>query len=152
LAFSFFLFPVAAEFDFAGHAPLIPGQPLLVFLEAVEWGNKAAIAQGGETGNARVDTNGRGDRRNRLEHFTLSLNAGVPLVVRLADGDVFGLTQNVSAVAIPNPAQLWQLDPAVVVVDDELFCIGVTETLATSFAPEAGEVSTFGKEVFVCPL
>ena len=119
LNLGFFLFPVA-EFDFAGHAPREAAQALLVFFEAVQRGNKAAIAQRGATGNPHVDANSSGHRRNRLEHFTRSLDAGVPPATRLADGDVLGHTQNVPAVAIPHPAQLGQLDAAVDLINFKL--------------------------------
>ena len=149
LNLGFFLFPVVAEFDFAGHAPLVAGQALLVFFEAAQRGNETAITQCGETGNAHVDTNGRGGRRSRLRHFALGLDAGVPFARNTRDGDVFGLAQNVPAVAITHPAQFRQLDAAVGLVDDKLFGVRVTKTLCAAFALEMRKVCTIGKEVFV---
>ena len=79
LNLGFFLFPVVAEFDFAAHAPLITGQPLVMFLEAIERGDETAVTHRREAGDADVNTNGRGRDRHRLRDFALGLNTGVPL-------------------------------------------------------------------------
>ena len=79
LNLDFFLFPVVAEFDFAAHPPLIMGQPLLMFLQAIKRGDETAVTHRGEAGNAEVNTNGRGSHRHRLRYFALGLNTGVPL-------------------------------------------------------------------------
>ena len=79
LNLGFFLCPVVAEFDFAAHAPLITGQPLLMFLKAIERGDETAVTHRSEAGNAHVNTNGRRSHRHRLRYLALGLNTGVPL-------------------------------------------------------------------------
>jgi hypothetical protein len=63
LYLDFCLLPVAAELDFAAHAPLITGEALLVLFEAAERGNETAIAQGGKTRNAHIDADRTAARR-----------------------------------------------------------------------------------------
>ena len=62
----FRLFPVVAELLFTRHGSLIAGKLLLVLPEGVEWFDRAAVAQGGETGDAYVDTDDRCGRMYRL--------------------------------------------------------------------------------------
>jgi len=58
LNFGFRLFPVVAELDLAAHAPLVTGQALLMFFEAVERRDEARVAHCGEPGNANIDADG----------------------------------------------------------------------------------------------
>ena len=121
LNFPFGFVPVFAELDFTAHAPLVFFQPLLVFFETTKRLDEAAVAHGGEADNAHVDSSSTGGRWHWLLDFPLSLDAGKPFAACLADGDVFGRTQNVPAVAVAHLAQLGQLDTAVALVDIELF-------------------------------
>ena len=70
-------------------APLVAGQPHLVALEAVEWGQEIAIAEGGKTRNAHVDANRAAGLGNLRFHLALSLDADEPLARAQTDGDVF---------------------------------------------------------------
>ena len=74
----FRLLPVVAEFDFAAHGSLIASKALLVFLEAVERFEVAAITQGGETGDTPIDTDCRAVWQ-RLIDFALRLDRDKPL-------------------------------------------------------------------------
>ena len=146
----FGLLPVLAEFDFAAHSSLVALEPRFVLFEAVEWGHECAIAQGGETGNSHVDTDCTGGHWNRLFNLTLSLNTGKPLAARLAHCDVLCLAQNIPAVAVFDPAQLGQLNPAVGLVD--LKALRKSETVSHALALEAWKVGSLFKEIFVRPL
>ena len=74
----FRLLPVVAEFDFAAHCSLIASQPLLVFLEAVERFDVAAVTQGGETGDTHIDTDCRAVWQRWID-FALRLDRDKPL-------------------------------------------------------------------------
>ena len=63
LSLPFGFAPVAAELDFAAHAPLVAFESGFVLFEAIERRYKAAIAQGGESGNAHVNADGAGSRQ-----------------------------------------------------------------------------------------
>ena len=93
--------PVVAEFNLAAHAPLILGQALLVFLEAVEWFEETSVTHCGEPCNADINANRGGGSWQWMDDFTPSLNRHKPFAARLADGHVFDFTQNVTAVAVP---------------------------------------------------
>src|SRR5690606_30805595 len=90
--------------------------------------------------------------RYRLGHFTFGLDAGVPPIGSARQGDVPGLTQNFSAVAVAHPAQFGQLDAAVDLVDLELLAVGVTKTLYAALALETRKAAALGKEVPVGTL
>ena len=62
-----------------GHAPLIAGQPELMFLEAIERATKTPIAHRGEPCDTQVDTNRGARRRGRLLYLALGLDSGEPL-------------------------------------------------------------------------
>lgn len=55
LNFGFRLFPVAAEFLFTAHRPLVAAQSDFMALEAGQWCKKVAIGERCKAGNAHVD-------------------------------------------------------------------------------------------------
>src|SRR5690606_29268805 len=85
-------------------------------------------------------------------HFTPGLYADKPLTATQADGDVAQLALRFAAVAIAQPAELGQKDPAVALIELDLLGIGIAETVAAAFLLEAREVGPLGKEVGVGPL
>ncbi len=142
--------PVFAELFLSAHFALGFAQSDFMLFEAAQRFNEAAIAQGGEANNPHVYANGAGGCWNGLFDFALSLDTGEPLATGLTDGDVFGCTQNVSAVAITNPAQLWKLDAAVVLVNIE--ALRKPEAVAGTTFFETWVACAFFKEVFECSL
>jgi hypothetical protein len=62
--FGFRFFPVAAEFLFPAHRPLITGKPLLMLSETGQRFMKRTIRERGEAGNAHVHA----DRAVRFGH------------------------------------------------------------------------------------
>src|SRR5665213_250023 len=79
LDFGFCLPPVVTELDLAAHRPLVSAHSSLVFPEAIERLQVAAIAECGEAGNAHVDAHGRGRPGHRLPHLSGRLDRHVPL-------------------------------------------------------------------------
>lgn len=148
LNLGFFLFPVLAEFDFAAHAPLIMGQPLLMFLQAIERGDETAVTHRGEAGNTDVNTNGRRSDRHRLRDFALGLNTGVPIAANTLHGDIFNHAFDGTALSVTNPTKLWKLDAAIALI--KLATLWKAKAATACFLFEAREVSALVKEVFVC--
>ena len=74
----FLLIPVAAEFNVAGHAPLILGEALLVFLEAIERSDERAIVERSKLCDAHIDANRCALYRLRLLHLSLRLDRCKP--------------------------------------------------------------------------
>ena len=64
--------PITAEFDLTAHTALVARQALLVFLEAVERRDEAAVAQGGKAGDPNVNA----DRRRCFRQGKFDLATG----------------------------------------------------------------------------
>ena len=99
-----------------------------MLFKTAQWRNEVAIAESGKAGNAHVNPHRRGGCGNRWFYFTFGLNAGKPLAIFLAEGDIFGFAYNVAAVAIAHPAQLGQLDEVIHRID--IKTLRNTETFA----------------------
>lgn len=140
------LLPVGAEFHLAAHGLLRLAQRGFVAFEAIERCVDRAIAQGGEAGNTEVDANGSA-LRQRGFHFTAGLDRDMPFARAQADGDVAQLAEHRPTVAIAQPAQLGQKDPAVGLIQLDLLRVGVTEAVALALALEAWEVGALLEEV-----
>ncbi len=141
--------PVAAELDLAAHRPLVTRQPLLVLLEAVERRDVGAIAQRGKAGDTDIDADGGGRRGHGRRDLPLGLDRHEPRAARLAHGNVAHLAQHVAAVAIAQPAELGQEDPAIALIELDLLRIGVAEAVALALLLEAREIGALGEEVGV---
>jgi hypothetical protein len=88
-------------------------------LEAVEGGVERAVREGGKAGNAQVDPN-RVAFGNGLLDLALCLDGNELLASAHADGDVPDLTQHFAAIAIAQPAELWQEQAAIRLVELDL--------------------------------
>lgn len=151
----FGLKPALAELYLAAHAPLVTGQVLLVFFEAVERREDRTVRQRDKASDAHVDTNGRAGGRHRLFYFTRCLNAQAPLACAQADRSILKGGQHLTAQAQAHPAQLGQEEAGHLrasLIEFERLGIGVAKALATAHAFETREVGAFGEEVFVRPL
>ena len=103
----FRLLPVAAELRLARHGTLIACQPLLVLPEGVERFDMATIGQRSKAGDAHVDADDTGGRMHRLLYLAFGLDRHKPLAAVGLHSDVLGDTQNIPAVAVFEPSQLW---------------------------------------------
>ena len=80
--FSFGLLPVLAELLPPRHHALVALEAVLMFLRAVEWFDKTAIAQRGEAGNAHINADRRSARMCRLRDFAPGLDGDEALATR----------------------------------------------------------------------
>jgi len=149
LNFGFRLLPVVAELDLAAHATLVARQALLVFLEAVERRDEAAVAHRGEAGDADIDADGRRRRGQWLFDLALRLNRREPLAARLAHGDIAYLAQHVAAVAVTQPAEFGEKEAVVTLIELDLFRVGIAESIAATLALKFRKVGAFLEEIFV---
>jgi putative transposase len=147
----FRLFPVVAEFHLATHRLLLLAQGCFVPLEAVERGNERAVRESGESGNAHVDTD-RATLRHGLLDLARGLDAHEPFAAPMAHGDVFHPAQRLPAVAVAQPAELGQQDAVVVLLQFDLFRVGVAEAVRLAFLLEAREAGPLGEEVGIRAL
>ncbi len=146
------LLPVGAEFHLAAHGLLRLAQRGFVAFEAIERCVDRAIAQGGEAHHAEVDANRERGGVQRHRHFSLRLDRNVPVAGAQADRDVLEGAEHLPAVAIAQPAQLGQENPAVALVELELLGVGEAEAVALALALEAWEVGTLLEEILVGPV
>src|SRR5690606_13207455 len=121
----FRLLPVGAELRLAAHRLLRLAQSSLMPLEAVKRRVERAVREGDEAGNAHVDTD-RPTLRNGL--------------------------LNLATVAIAQPAQLWQKQAVVAMIELDLFWVGIAEAIRLALLLEAREVRPLSEEVGVGPL
>src|SRR5690606_2418741 len=147
----FRLLPVVAELRLAAHRLLRLAQSSLMPLEAVKRRVERAVREGDEAGNAHVDTD-RPTLRNGLLNLALRLNAHEPLAARLAHGDVLHHAQHLATVAIAQPAQLWQKQAVVAMIELDLFWVRIAEAIRLALLLEAREVRPLSEEVGVGPL
>ena len=87
----------------------------------------------------------------RLIDFPFRLDRREPLAPRLADGDVLHLTQYVAAIAVAQPADLWQEQAAVGLVELDLPRVRIAQAVAPTLLPEARETGSPGKKVGIGP-
>ena len=113
------LLPVLTERDLPAHDPLCFPQASFVFLETIERFDVASIAQGGEPDNTQIDPHGTRGRGHGGRHLPLCLDRHKPFPTGLADRDVLHGPQDETAVAIPHPAQLRQIEAVVGVVEPD---------------------------------
>tara|TARA_R110001583_G_scaffold28481_2_gene101011 strand:+ start:8035 stop:8805 length:771 start_codon:yes stop_codon:yes gene_type:complete len=145
----FCLLPVAAESGFADYRLLRLAQRDFVPLEAVEWRVERAVRQRSETGHVDADRTAVGDR---LYNLALGLDADETLATQLADADVSHLTRHVLAVAIAQPAEFWQENAEIGLIELDLLRVGIAKTVALTLLLEAWKLSPLGEEVSIGPL
>src|SRR5690606_5245040 len=123
-------------FGFAAHGLLRFAQGRFMPLEAVERRVERAVRECGEAGHAHVDAHGTGGLGHWGLNFTLCLDRHEPFAARLADGNVLYRTQNLAAVAVAHPAEPWQEDAAVGLVELDLFRVGIAEAVVLALLLE----------------
>ncbi|WP_308875125.1 hypothetical protein [Thiothrix subterranea] len=79
-------------------------------------------------------------------HFPLGLDTDVPLAVFAGHCDIAQFTQHLAAVAVAYPAQFWQKNAVVALIELNLFGVGIAETVAAAFALEAGKSARLAKK------
>lgn len=100
-------------------------------------------------GNADINANGACRGWQRWLYFPFGLNRHEPFAARLAHGGVAHLAQHLAAVAIAQPTEFGQENAAVVLIEIDLFRLGIAKAVAAAFALETREVGAFGKIVLV---
>lgn len=143
----FRFFPVVAELLFAAHGPLGLHQCFLLAFKTVERSEIVAVAQRGKTGNTHVDTDNGGRWMYRRIDLALGLDRDEPLALLAGHGDVFHNAQHFAAVAVAHPAQFWQENSAIALV--ELAALRIAKAIRLTFFLEARKVCAFLEKVFV---
>lgn len=146
----FGLVPVLRALDLPTHRPLIAGKSLLVPLEAVEGFDMAPIAQGCETGNPDIDPDCARRRRQGAFNLALRLDGNKPFSRTETDRRILERAQHLTALAIAQPAELWQEYPRIARV--ELHPLRIAKTLAMTFPFKGRKIGTFLEKILVCPL
>ena len=143
------LLPVVAELLFAAHGLLCLAQISSVSLVDVEWWNDGSIRESGKADHAHIDAYGIA-LGNRLLYLALRLYRDEPFAVAIADSNVLDRAKNVPAVAIAQPAELWQEDPAVGLI--QLEPLRETETVSEPTLFETRIVGPLLEEVGECAI
>ncbi len=139
--------PVAGKLLLPAHGPLIPGQTLGMTLERMGGSDDLARRQGGEVRHPHIHADDTGRGMHRLLNWALGLDGHEPFAVGLADGDVFDVAPHLPTVAIAQPAELGQKDPAVGLIQPDLLRVGVAETVGPSLLLEARKSARLSKKL-----
>ena len=140
------LLPVVAELLLAAHGPLGLSQPGFMPPETVQRLIEPAVGQGGKAGNAHIDTHSA-SLRDRLLQFPPGLNGYKPPTAGQTDGDIAQFSGYAPAVAVANPAQFRQADPAVGLIQPDLLTIGVAKAVVLTLLPELWKTRPPFKEI-----
>ena len=81
-----------------------------------------------------------------------SLDRHKPLSAPARYGDVLGRAEHVTAIAVGQPAELWQEHTTVSLIELGLLRVRVTETVGLPLLVEVREVGSLGEEVGTGPL
>ena len=90
--------------------------------------------------------------RDRPCDLALGLDRNEPFAAGSAHGDVAHGAGHIAAVAVAQPAELRQQQPAIRLVEPDLFRIRVAKGVVAPLLPEAGKAGATGEEVAVRPL
>ncbi len=116
----------------AAQTLLCLAQGFFVLFEAGERSEKRAIRKGGKAGNTQINA----DRSllsagmNRFRNFPFRLDGDEPPVAGQVHRDVLYFALNFPALAVAQPAQFGQENPAVRLIQMNLFGIWVAEVVA----------------------
>jgi len=131
----FFLFsPVAGIFLFPGQPALSPGQLFLQLAEAVQRCVDRAVREGGEAGDAQIDSRRGRDGRHWLGYLPLSLDGREPMPTPAGDSEILECPQDITAFAETNPADLGKIHSVAL----DLETLGIAKTVMLPLFPKPG--------------